>query len=203
MRTVVINALNLGKFHRYWLEHFQLRRRIFVERLEWDLPEDGDLEFDSFDTPAAHYVVALDEDDHVCALSRLVPTTSPYMIETLWPEWPGPACPKSPKIWEATRFGCSAELNAAQRKDAISSLFRTIYEFGQNRDLDHFLMVMPQFIFERLIRRAGYDVDYIGDARKFDGVPTRLGRVNIAQAQMPHMPVLRPDYPATLLHHNA
>lgn len=195
MRTIVVNALNLGQYHRYWLEHFRLRREIFVDRLDWDLPCQGDLEFDRFDTPAAHYVLTIDNADRVCVLSRLVPTTVPYMIETLWPDWPYAGCPKTETVWEASRFGCCATLSATERQEAVQSNFRTIYEFGKKRGLDYYLMVMPKFIFERLIRRNGYQVDYVGDLRRFQGIPTCLGKVSLAP--------LAPDEAASRITNNS
>lgn len=184
MRTIVIDALNLGQYHRYWLEHFRLRRQIFVERLDWGLASHDGLEFDSFDTPAARYVLVIDAEDRVCALSRLIPTTSPYMIETLWPEWPSGECAKSADVWEASRFGCRADMSVTERQDAIQSVFRTIYDFGREHGIDHYLMVMPKFIFERLIRRHGYQVDYVGEQRRFDGILTCLGKVTITPSDM-------------------
>ncbi|WP_425072711.1 acyl-homoserine-lactone synthase [Sagittula sp. S175] len=183
MRTLVINALNLGEHHRYWLDHFRLRREIFVDRLGWNLPGSddagSDMEFDSFDTPATHYVLAIDDADKVCAVSRLVPTTVPYMIQTLWPDWPQQGCPNDARIWEASRFGCAATLSHADRQAAIRALYAEIYRFGQRNNIDHYLMVMPRFIFERLIRPNGYQVDYVGETRKFDGVSTCLGKVTV------------------------
>ncbi|MCP1200488.1 acyl-homoserine-lactone synthase [Notoacmeibacter sp. MSK16QG-6] len=179
MRTLIIDAYNLGRNHGYWLDHLRLRREIFVDRLGWELPCTDELEFDCFDTPAAHYVLTIDDDDRVCAVSRLLPTTVRYMIEELWPDWPYDGCPHSMKVWEASRFGCSAHLTHAQRQEAIRVLFREIYTFGQDHGIDHYMMVMPKFIFERLIRPNGYCVEYIGDSRKIDGVLTCLGKVSI------------------------
>jgi acyl homoserine lactone synthase len=186
MRTLVIDAENLGENHKYWIDHHRLRRKIFVERLGWDLRCAGDLEYDSFDTPAAHYVVAIDDDDQVCAVSRLLPTTAPYMIQQLWPDWPEAGCPRSDAIWEASRFGCAAGLSSQSRQEAIRMLFREIHAFGQQRGIEYYLMVMPRFIFERLIRPNGYRVDYVGADREIDGVRTCLGKVTIRRtAQSP------------------
>lgn len=184
MRTLVIDAYNLGQNHTYWLAHHRLRREIFVERLGWDLPCVGDLEYDSFDTPAAHYVVVIDDNDSVCAVSRLIPTTAPYMIKSLWPDWPEMGCPGNDKIWEASRFGCAASLSHSDRQRAIRLMFREIYSFAQHREIAYYLMVMPRFIFERLIRPNGYQVDYVGKDREIDGIRSCLGKVTIQP--LPH-----------------
>jgi hypothetical protein len=42
-------------------------------------------------------------------------------------------------------------------------------------------MVMPTFIFERNIKRLGYDVTYLGGTRKIDGLLSRLARVQIGK----------------------
>lgn len=179
MRAIIIHSGNIETYHREWLAHHRLRHKLFFERLGWEVQCYNGMEYDQFDTPAAHYAVVLDHDNEVCAVSRLLPTTATYMIETLWPDWMEGELPKTEAVWEASRFGCSTDLTAAQRRQAIRVLFQAIYEFGRDHHIAHYLMVMPRFIFERIIVRNGYAVEYIGELRIIDGLKTCLGRVQV------------------------
>lgn len=184
MKTYVITTADRGAHHDIWLDHHRLRNEIFVERLGWRLSSHSGLEFDAYDTPVATYAVTVNDDGRACAVSRLLPTTHPYMIRDLWPDWHKRPLPESGRVWEASRFGCSASLDPADRKRAIGRLLAAIYRFGQQNDVETYLMVMPQFIFERIIKPLGYDVTYVGEPRVIDGLRTCLGRVRV-EPEMP------------------
>lgn len=179
MRTVNINLSNLDTTHKYWLAQHRLRHDIFIKRLGWPLNSYNNMEFDQFDHIAARYIVVVDDNDEVCAVSRLLPTSIPYMIETCWPDWLGQAPIKCNNVWEASRFGCADHLDSAQRRRAISLLLAAIYKEGQKHGVKELLMVMPSFIFNRIIRPEGYQVEYIGAERIIDKMRTRLARVPI------------------------
>ena len=82
-------ALNWETAHLYgeaWISHHRLRHRLFIDRQNWAVPSFGGLEFDQFDSPAAHYLLWLDAAGQARGAVRLVPTTQPYMLQTLWPD---------------------------------------------------------------------------------------------------------------------
>jgi len=89
-----------------WISSHRLRKKIFVERQGWEVPVDEDLEYDEFDNPKAKYIMWLDDAGEARGVVRLLPTTSTYMIEKLWPDLVDGELPKAPNVWEATRFGC-------------------------------------------------------------------------------------------------
>lgn len=64
----------------------RLRHFLYRERLDWDIPEFNGLEYDQFDTPAASYLVAVDDAGAVRAQSRLITCDHDYMLATLWPQ---------------------------------------------------------------------------------------------------------------------
>ena len=179
MRTIVINWQNLNLYHQYWIDHHKLRKEIFVDRLGWDLTSNDDMEFDEFDTPPAHYVVCIDDDDRVCGVSRLISTANPFMIEKLWPEWLHGQLPKNERVWEATRFGVASNLRASERAEVIDQITRRIYSFGQENGVESFLLVMPTFIYDRILIPRGYDLELVSDIRQIDGLKTAIAAVEI------------------------
>jgi N-acyl-L-homoserine lactone synthetase len=87
-----------------WISHHRLRYRLFVERQQWNVPHVSGFEYDQFDTPAAKYVLWIDDNGQARGMTRLIPTTRPYMVQTLWPDLVDGELHCTPLVWEATRF---------------------------------------------------------------------------------------------------
>lgn len=181
MRTIIVNWQNADRHHRYWMDHHRLRHEIFVDRLGWDVGSFNGMEFDEFDTPAAQYVLCIDDHDRVVGVSRLMSTEQSYMIERHWPEWIEGKLPHSSRIWEATRFGVSNKISSEERSEAIHALTDRVFEFGQENAIDEFLLVMPVFIYKRILIPKGYDLEIISPVRRIDGLSTAIARVRIPQ----------------------
>jgi acyl homoserine lactone synthase len=155
--------------HRYgeaWISHHRLRHRIFVERQRWALPTHDGLEYDQFDTPAARYILWLDEAHQARGVTRLIPTTQPYMVQALWPELIDGPLPQTSTIWEATRFGCDRDLDSPMRRRVVAELICGCQEFGIAHGISRYLGVMPLGIFHQVIAAAGCRVTQLGPARR-------------------------------------
>jgi acyl homoserine lactone synthase len=113
-----------------WIAHHRLRHRLFVERQGWDVPTVHGLEHDEFDTPAAQYLLWMDKNAVIRGVTRLLPTTRPYMLKKLWPDLVEGELPDSAAVWEATRFGCDHTLDASTRRRAVAELLCAMQEFG-------------------------------------------------------------------------
>src|SRR5690606_27788678 len=113
--------------------------RLFIDRQNWAVPSFGGLEFDQFDSPAAHYLLWLDTAGQARGAVRLVPTTQPYMLQTLWPDLLGNHVPREPGIWDASRFGCDRNLPAQLRRRVLGELIYGCQEFGLARGIHAYL----------------------------------------------------------------
>lgn len=61
------------------------RRRVFVEQLGWALPSANEaFERDQFDRDDTVYVMARNAAGEMCGCARLLPTTQPYLLESLF-----------------------------------------------------------------------------------------------------------------------
>jgi N-acyl-L-homoserine lactone synthetase len=149
-----------------WISHHRLRHRIFVDRQGWQVPTYNGLEYDQFDTPAARYILWLDERGQTRGAARLIPTIQPYMVKSLWPELVDGPLPESPCIWEATRFGCDRDLAPRQRRHVIGALIYGCQEFGLANNITNYLGVMPLSIFRHVIAAAGCVVRPLGRTRR-------------------------------------
>ncbi len=165
----------LGSMHR-------LRHRVFVERQKYNVPTYRNMEWDQFDTPAAVYLVWRDEEGEARAVTRLIPTTLPYMIQELWADFvAGETLPSDERIWEATRFGIDRGLSPDKRREVLGELVCGCLEYGMRNNIDEFLCVMPIQIINGAIRAAGVTVDILGEPKKLGGLPVVFGRVYITR----------------------
>lgn len=160
----------------------RLRHRVFVERQKYQVPTYRNMEWDQFDTPAAVYLVWRDEDGEARAVTRLIPTTLPYMIQELWADLvDGQTLPSDENVWEATRFGIDRGLSPDKRREVLGELVCGCLEFGLRNDIAEFLCVMPIQIINGAIRAAGVTVDVLGEPKKLGGLPVVSGRVHITR----------------------
>ncbi|MBM9401916.1 conjugal transfer protein TraI [Gluconacetobacter azotocaptans] len=155
----MIDLLTLETSHHYGsalAEQYRFRYRHFILRERWDVPNYNGMEYDQFDTPAAAYLVWRDTDGAVRGMVRLLPTTRPYMTESLWPELlPDAGAPRSPSIWENTRFGVDRDLPPTVRQRVTAELILASMEFALNRGVQSFLLISPRAILARTLPRAG------------------------------------------------
>ena len=101
---------------------FEARKRVFVDLLGWDLPVlAGRYEVDQFDDVHARYLILADGQRHL-ASARLLPTTRPHILDSLFPELCEEAPPRGPDIYEITRFCLDRSLGAAGRRQARDAL---------------------------------------------------------------------------------
>lgn len=111
------------------LEHPMLRRMFaarksaFVDLLGWDVPVvDGRFELDQFDDDDARYLIVTDAAGAHRASARLLPTTRPHLLDTLFPALCADAPPTGPAIFEITRFCLDRSLDARARRTARDAL---------------------------------------------------------------------------------
>jgi N-acyl-L-homoserine lactone synthetase len=159
-----------------WISQHRFRYDVFVDRMGWNLPHFNGLEFDQFDTPAAKYIVCLDEDGTVRGVTRLLPTTLPYMLRELWPELAG-RFEEGERIWEATRFGVDRSIGRIAHLRVVHELIAACQEFGLCNGIEHYLCVMPVAILRRVIERSGCATEPLGP-------PVTVGRHRVVAAKI-------------------
>lgn len=137
------------------------RHRVFIERLGWRLKSDNGLERDEFDACAAIYVSSRDDSGRINGVARLLPTTSPYLLERVFPKLlEGQLPPRDAGVWELSRFaamdvrtGCLSSHQACAGHAA--RLFLKAVEVASQNGA-HALVVVTPVVVERLLRRSGF-----------------------------------------------
>ena len=102
---------------------FEDRKSVFVDLLKWDVPVlDGRFEVDQFDDSHATYIIIADEDGDHLGSARLLPTTRPHILGSLFGQLCAAAPPTGPAVTEITRFCLSRRQNAADRRRTRNQL---------------------------------------------------------------------------------
>ncbi len=153
------------------------RHRVFVEKLEWDVPSQDGIEADQFDRPDTVYVVGQDGQGRVCGCARLLPTTKPYLLGEVFPQLlNGLAPPASPDVWELSRFAATdfnSQATSALGKmssEAAIALMRASISCAAEQGAKRLIMVTNIGV-ERLLRRAGFHAHRAGPPMIIDGHP--------------------------------
>ena len=96
---------------------FEDRKSIFVDLLRWDVPVlDGRFELDQFDDGRATYLIVADEQGDHLGSARLLPTTRPHILGSLFLDLCAAPPPTGPQVYEITRFCLSRRQNAVSRR---------------------------------------------------------------------------------------
>ncbi|WP_372857624.1 acyl-homoserine-lactone synthase [Sphingomonas sp.] len=82
---------------------FAARKSVFVDLLRWNVPvRDGRHEIDQFDDDLARYLILLSDDGRHLASARLLPTSRPHILDTLFPALCDGEPPRGAGVWEIT-----------------------------------------------------------------------------------------------------
>ncbi len=108
---------------------FAARKSVFVDLLKWDVPViDGRFEIDQFDNRHAQYLVLAEPDGRHLGSTRLLPTTRPHILDSLYPELCDSDPPRAGDIYEITRFCLDRGLRAAERRAVRDTLVTALVD---------------------------------------------------------------------------
>jgi acyl-homoserine lactone synthase len=104
MTQTLVTAHNLNRHGALVEAAYRFRHRFFVDFMKWDaLRKPDGREVDQFDLPDVVHVIGHDAKG-VFSYSRLLPTTRPHLLNSVYPHLlDGAEEPVGPDIWEWTR----------------------------------------------------------------------------------------------------
>jgi acyl-homoserine lactone synthase len=106
MQVKLVDAGARLQFSKHLIEMHHDRKRVFVDQLGWQLPSGGSwLEVDQFDNEYTVYLIvnAGGEGRHL-ASARLLPTTRPHMLNTIFADLSESGPVVGDDVWESSRF---------------------------------------------------------------------------------------------------
>jgi acyl homoserine lactone synthase len=159
---------------------FKLRKRVFHDRLGWEVNVSGEYEIDSYDFLKPLYVLALDDSGkRVVGSLRLLPSTGPNMLsDTFYDLLPEGQTFRNPTVWESSRYCVDTDLASEWCKNGVhqtsAELLLALCEIGQNAGLT-FIVTVIDLRMERILRRLNCAGDRIGEPRKYGKVTAIAG----------------------------
>lgn len=148
---------------------FAARKRVFVDLLKWNLPVLADrFEVDHFDEPNASYLLVTDPSGEHLASARLLPTTRPALLDSLFPFLVSGPVPQGERIVEITRFCLSRDVSARERRVARDTLLVGLVEHALANRIETYTGVAELSWF-RQIQTFGWRCRQLGEACEHEG----------------------------------
>jgi acyl homoserine lactone synthase len=150
---------------------FKLRKKVFHDRLGWDVHIEEECERENFDELNPLYVLCMDDaGKSVVASLRLLPTTGPNMLCDIFPELLSPGLVvRSPTIWESSRFCVDHEQKGTRSNNQIAiaaaELMCAVGEIGLGSGLTH-IVTVTDVLLERIFKHMGCPGERLGDIRR-------------------------------------
>lgn len=175
----IIDHQNRASEHRALRSMFEARKRVFIDLLKWDIPAlAGRFELDHFDDVDATYLIVTDADGEHLASARLLLTTRPALLDSLFPELVDGPVPQGADVLEITRFCLSPGIGARQRRVARDSLLVGLAEFALANGIRIYTGV-AELAWFRQVERFGWDCRPLGPPRLHGGEALVALRIDI------------------------
>jgi N-acyl-L-homoserine lactone synthetase len=148
---------------------FEARKRVFVDLLGWRVPViAGRYEVDQFDDAHATYLILTDPDGAHRASARLLPTSRPHILDSLYPDLCDEDLPRGPDVMEVTRFCLDRRLPARERRVARDQLVSAIADHGLATNVTLFTGVAEMGWLQQILA-FGWRCRPLGLPRRHDG----------------------------------
>lgn len=180
---IVVDGINAGQFSDLLGQVHELRARVFKDRLGWDVVVENGQERDHFDDLDPTHIISVTEEGRVAGCMRLLQTTGPNMLADVFSSiLQGQAAPRSPLIWEATRFCVDTNLlGGGKSRNSISYVTSEVmvgaFEYARAAGVEDAVAVIDPVMNRVLKRSCNAPYDYLG-------APTPMGKVTAMAALM-------------------
>jgi N-acyl-L-homoserine lactone synthetase len=139
------------------------RKTVFVDRLKWPLPAQGDMEYDQFDHDQAYYLIAFDPTGRQLGSTRMIPTTAPYLLGDVFPQLCAEGAPRSETVWEFTRMYAAPDIT--EKSDVLSIfglLSCAVMEMGLIMGAEKLVVLITTLLLQETIA-GGWDIRPMGN----------------------------------------
>lgn len=160
---------------------FADRKRLFVDLYEWDVPVvHGRYEIDQFDDAHAVYIVVTDEAGEHEASLRLLPSTRPHVLGTIFAHLCPNGVPTGETTWESTRLCLPQRHGAARRRELRNALISAMVDVALERGIERYTGVIPD-PFRKEVLAMGWQAEPLGPAVRIPGGPIGAFLVHVGR----------------------
>jgi acyl-homoserine lactone synthase len=176
---LIVDSTNRALEHKAMRTMFEARKRVFIDLLKWDLPAlAGRFELDQFDDEDANYLIVTDEGGEHLASARLLLTTRPALLDSLFPGLVDGEVPHGADVLEITRFCLSPGIGARQRRIARDALLVGLADFALANGIRTYTGV-AELAWFRQIQTFGWECRALGEPALHGGQALVALRVDI------------------------
>jgi N-acyl-L-homoserine lactone synthetase len=192
VRASVLSFLNMHDYGELLVSFLRARKRTFIDRLNWSLPEADGMEFDQYDTPLCRWII-IHEFGEVLGGIRMTPTTArcgiyTYMLRDaqkgLLEEIPTDVlffeAPVSDSIWEASRLFIAEDVPSHRRLMVQSILMDTLSKSALEMGASQVIGIVPA-VWSRWLRRLDLDAVPVGPKFAIDGTISQAALFNTSR----------------------
>ena len=183
---LLIQAHEYHKLNKLLDQSFRLRKRVFADRLGWEVCVSGDRERDRYDDFHPAYLLWCDEDrSQLYGSVRLMPTTGPTLLYDVFRETFPDACDLiAPGIWEGTRMCIDEDAIDRDFPDlrpdrAFCLLLLALCEAALANGI-HTMISNYEPHMRRVYKKAGAVFDELGRAFGFGKFPVCCGAFEVS-----------------------
>lgn len=171
------NAAHIDQMHR-------LRKKVFFERMRWDVNVIDGWEVDRFDDLDPLYLLSIDENDKVRGSLRLLPTTGPHALADAFSRLLPDGEPiRSATIWECSRFTLDPDAPSVRAADGVIhvavELILGMTEVGLEVGLSH-VVTAYDLVLERALERAHCQAERLGEPQQIGCVEVVAGLFDVS-----------------------
>lgn len=166
---LVVDQTNRARQHVALRSMFAARKRVFVDLLRWNLPVlAGRFEVDQFDDLHATYLIVSNAADEHLASVRLLPTTLPALLDSLFPYLVDGSVPQGIGIVEITRFCLSRDIDVEEKRIARDMLLLGLVEHARASGI-HSYTGVAELDWFRQTQAFGWGCRQLGAPRQREG----------------------------------
>ncbi|MEF3129373.1 acyl-homoserine-lactone synthase (plasmid) [Rhizobium leguminosarum] len=165
--------------------HYQLRARVFSDRLGWEVDVTAGCESDRFDALRPTYILAIAETGELAGCARLLPALGPTMVADVFPSLlPDGQLKGHAAMIESSRFCVDTALaegrGAGSVHEATLTMFAGIIEWCMANGYTE-IVTVTDLRFERILAHVGWPLQRLGEPKKI-GVTTAVAGTLAANA---------------------
>jgi N-acyl-L-homoserine lactone synthetase len=187
----IVDSLNNAAHADLLDDMFRLRKRVFHDRLGWDVEVEDGREIDMFDRLDPAYIISVDDEGQVVGCVRQLQTTGPHMLSDVFSSiLDGEPPVRSSRVWEATRFCVDTQrlTMGGRGRNSISYITSEVMigalEYAMSAGVTDAIAVIDP-IMNRVLHRSGNGpYDYLGSPKPMGKVVAMAGLIDCSKERV-------------------
>ena len=191
IRVSTLSFTSMSQHGDLLVKFMRARKKVFIDKLQWDLPQTEGMEFDQYDTPQCRWVI-IHEHGEILGGFRLLPTTAQcgiysYMLRDgqlgVLEDFPTDVlffeAPVEKHMWEASRLFISNSVQSNRRSYVQYLIMRQMLITSANIQARHVIGIVPA-IWSRWLRRLGLYAVPVGRRFKVGSLSSQAALFSVA-----------------------